>query len=161
MDNSGAITPKRIDAVSRQFYDELLVYDSRADRAHCLNQTAAAVWTACDGKTTVTEMIRELQNKIRSRIDEQILWMALSKLDAAGLLVEGTFSSEQRRSLSRREAMRRIGGAAAIALPLVTSVLVPPPAMALSCFPLGHPCTRDIDCCSHHCGVLGINLVCL
>ncbi len=158
MDNSGAITPKRVDAVSRQFYDELLVYDSRTHRAHCLNQTAAAVWMACDGETTVTEMVRELQYKMTSRIDEEILWMALSKLETAGLLVEGTFLSKQRRCLSRREAMRKMGRVAAIALPVVTSMLVPTPAMALSCFPLGHSCTQNIQCCSGHCG---LSLVCL
>ena len=154
-------TPKRVDAVSRQFCDELLVYDLRTDRAHCLNQAAAAVWMACDGKTTLNEMIRDLQDKMRSRIDQQILWMALSKLEAAGLLVEGTFLCKQPRRLSRREAMRKIGSAAAIALPVVTSMLVPAPAMALSCFPLGHACTQNIQCCSNHCGVLGVNLVCL
>jgi hypothetical protein len=161
MDNSGAITPKRVDAVSRQFYDELLVYDSRTDRAHCLNQTAAAVWMACDGKTTVTEMVRELRSKMRSRIDEEILWMALGKLETAGLLVEGTFLRKQRRCLSRREAMRKMGRVAAIALPVVTSMLVPTPAMALSCFQLGHPCTQDIQCCSNHCSILGVNIVCV
>jgi hypothetical protein len=29
--------------------EEILVYDLNTNKAHCLNQTAAYVWQACDG----------------------------------------------------------------------------------------------------------------
>ena len=49
MNGRSSDTPKRVDALSRPLDDELLVYDARTHRGHCLNQTAAAVWKACDG----------------------------------------------------------------------------------------------------------------
>lgn len=65
---SDVIAPRRIDAISRQLDDELLVYDVRTNLGHRLNQTAAAVWLACDGTTTITEITRGLQEKLNSRI---------------------------------------------------------------------------------------------
>ncbi|MCV4613842.1 PqqD family protein, partial [Escherichia coli] len=42
--------------VTQDFDKELLVYDLQTDRAHCLNETAAAVWRACDGTKSVNEI---------------------------------------------------------------------------------------------------------
>jgi hypothetical protein len=153
-----AIAPKRVEALSRRLGDELLVYDARTYRGHCLNQTAAAVWTACDGRTTVMEITRDLQQKLKSGIDERVVSMALLKLERAGLLLEGTCVPDELRAMSRREAMRKIGIAGAVALPVITSILVPTPAHALSCFPLGHACAVNAECCSNICGA---GLLCL
>ena len=150
-------TPKRVSAMSRQVGDELIVYDSETHQAHCLNYSATAVWKSCDGQTTVSEMVATVQKDLPG-IDKQILLMALLELQKAGLLVKGTFSTDQHSSLSRRNALRRIGKVAAVALPVVTSLLVPTPSMAASCFPLGHACTRASDCCSGRCG---LSLLCL
>ena len=49
--------PKRIEAVTRKFHDELLIYDARKHQAHCLNKTAAAVWLECNGDATVAEIL--------------------------------------------------------------------------------------------------------
>ena len=35
---------------------EILVYDRDTDTAHCLSETAALVWRACDGKLTIQEL---------------------------------------------------------------------------------------------------------
>ena len=40
--------------VIEELGDELLVYDERTQRAHCLSATAARVWRACDGKGRLT-----------------------------------------------------------------------------------------------------------
>jgi hypothetical protein len=160
-DSADAIAPKRIDALSRQLYDELLVYDARTHRGHCLNQTAAAVWLACDGKTSIIEMVRRLEKELSVDVDEQIVWMTLDKLEKAGLLSEQVNSPSEVRLLSRREVVRKIGSVVAVALPIVTSIVVPPPAQAASCFPLLHSCSNNAQCCSGHCGVSGVSLVCL
>jgi hypothetical protein len=150
-------TPKRVSALSRQVGDELIVYDSETHQAHCLNYSATAVWKSCDGQTTVSEMVATVQ-KVLPGIDKQVVFMALLDLQEAGLLVKGTLAIDQHRSLSRRNALRRIGKVAAVALPVVTSLLVPTPSVAASCFPLGHACTRASDCCSGRCG---LSLLCL
>ncbi len=155
------IEPKRIDALWRQLGDELLVYDARRHRGHCLNRTAAVVWLSCDGKTPVTEIAGDLRKILDADVDEQVVWMALGRLEKAGLLQEQTFLPTEARLLSRRKIMRKIGTIAAVALPVVTSILVPSPAQAASCFPLLHGCSNNSQCCSGHCGLSGVNLVCL
>ena len=154
-----AAKPRRTKALSRQLEGELILYDSETHQAHSLNQTAAAVWKACDGQTTVADMVTNL-DKALPGIDKPILVVTLIELQKAGLLANETFSVGQDRSLSRRNAIRKIGKVAAVALPIITSIVVPTPSMALSCFPLSHACTKDADCCSGRCGILGVNLVC-
>jgi len=39
--------------ITKEVDGELLVYDVTRDKAHCLNETAAAVWRLCDGRTSV------------------------------------------------------------------------------------------------------------
>ena len=58
-------------------------------RGHCLNQTAAAVRIACDGRTTITKITRDLQETVNSGIDQRVVWLALNKLENAGLLMKG------------------------------------------------------------------------
>jgi hypothetical protein len=155
-----AATPQRTNAISRQLEGELIVYALETHHAHSLNRTAAEVWKSCDGKTTVTEMVTSLGNRLPG-IDEQVLLVTLAELQKAGLLVRSTFSLSQASSRSRRDVLRKLGKVAAIAFPIVTSIVVPTPSMALSCFPLGHSCTKNSDCCSNPCGIVGITPICL
>lgn len=153
------LLPQRVSAFSRELGDETIVYDARTHRGHCLNKTAAAVWMACDGKRTVPEIVRVLQQaKPGQGIDEEIVGLAVAKLERSGLLSKGVSPSNQ--PWSRRKAIRTIGAVAAIALPVVTSIVVPTTAQAVSCFQIGHLCNNNAQCCSGHCGVVGINLVC-
>ena len=46
--------------VIKELPDELLIYDTETDRAHCLNETAAFVWLRCDGRKSLAEITREL-----------------------------------------------------------------------------------------------------
>jgi hypothetical protein len=78
--------PKRVAALTRQFQDELLIYHLQTHRAHCLNQSAARVWLACDGVTSVSEIVKCLS---ASRgLNEAVIHVALAKLETAGLLQE-------------------------------------------------------------------------
>ena len=38
--------------VVQELPDEVLVYDLRKHKAHCLNQTAAFVWNHCNGQAS-------------------------------------------------------------------------------------------------------------
>jgi len=115
--------PKRKDAIVRQLGDEFLVYDLKTNKAHCLNRMAAGVWMLCDGKTTVAEMIRKLRETSKSSVDEAVVELALSRLQKAGLMEQDPADSEQM-SPSRRAALRKMA-TAALALPVVTTILVP------------------------------------
>jgi hypothetical protein len=150
-----AFVPKRKDAIVRQLSDEFLVYDDETNQAHCLNQTAAEVWRLCDGKKTVAEIVRAMEKQSKSTVDEQMVWMAVTKFAKAGLLRNRFGSSSKAKTLSRREVVRKVGAAAAAALafPVVTSILVPTAAAA------GSPCRHNLapcpqgnsQCCSMIC----------
>ncbi len=133
-----SIAPKRKNAIVRQLGDEFLVYDLETHQAHCLNRTAAKVWLLCDGKTTFAEIAGKLGNDSESSVDETVIELALSQLQEAGLMEQGSSKSEQIVP-SRRDAMRKMA-AAALALPVVASILVPTAAQATS--PLKRPARR-------------------
>ena len=138
----------RADCLSKEFNDEVLIYDPQRHVGHCLNSTAAAVLKLCNGNNSPSQIALALSQRLRSTVDEALVLLALNKLTAAHLLVEGEVPAA---FLSRRVAMRRIGIAAAIVLPLVTSIAAPTPAHAASCFPMGHACSSNGQCCSGKC----------
>ena len=73
MDNQKEHLPlARKDAlIVSELEDEVLVYDLKRDKAHCLNSTAASVWKRCDGKLAVTDMTRLLKKggELGKRLD--------------------------------------------------------------------------------------------
>ena len=42
--------------VVQEMPDEVLVYDLDTNKAHCLNNSAALVWRACDGTNSVADI---------------------------------------------------------------------------------------------------------
>jgi len=141
----------RVDCISREFGDEVLVYDLQQDVGHCLNWTAAATWRLCDGNSSPSQIAGTLSRKLSVQVDESVVLLALDQLADAHLLVEPEVLPGRP---SRRVAIRRMGIAAAIALPLVTSIVAPTPAQAASCLHGGSPCTSNAQCCSNVCDLL-------
>jgi hypothetical protein len=141
----------RADCLSRQLDDEVVIYDPQRHQGHCLNSTAAAVWKLCDGKSNPSEIAGALSRQLSARVDQRVVGLALEQLAEAHLLVE---AKERVDSPSRRVAIRRLGIAAAVALPLVTSMVAPTPAHAASCLPDGSRCASPAQCCSRVCGFL-------
>lgn len=138
----------RMDCLSRELGAEVLIYDLQRDVGHCLNSTAAAVWRLCDGKRTPRQIAAELSRQFSTPVGEQIVRLALGQLGDAHLLVEREVPVE---CPSRRVVMQRIGIAAAIALPLITSMAAPTPAQAASCLHNLARCTSNSQCCSNVC----------
>jgi Coenzyme PQQ synthesis protein D (PqqD) len=130
-------TARKDELVTRELSDELLVYDLKRHKAHCLNQTAAAVWKLCDGKATVKEIAKSLAEVLGAPVDERIIHLALEQLAKFHLLDESKSLVPQLppelTRMSRREMMRTLGVAAAIALPLIVSVSAPTAVQAASC----------------------------
>jgi Coenzyme PQQ synthesis protein D (PqqD) len=128
--------------------EELLVYDLERQKAHCLNHTAALVWRRCDGKTTVTEIAAQLSRQFDAPCNEELVWLALRQLDALDLLEQSISLPPHLTGLSRRQMIRNIGLAAAIAVPVVTSIVAPTAVQAATCTPSGNPCNPVKLCCS-------------
>jgi Coenzyme PQQ synthesis protein D (PqqD) len=129
--------------VIRDLPDEVVVYDTRSHRAHCLNPTAALVFRRADGRRTVTEIAAFLG----PGADHAVVHAALDQLAAAGLLE--TCPAPRAPASSRRHVLRQVGLGAALLAPVVTSLLVPTPAQAAAtCIPVasctagnvGQPC---------------------
>jgi hypothetical protein len=145
------VPPQHRDAIVRELSEEFLVYDKETSQAHCLNRTAIDVWKLCDGKITVAEIIQKLEKKSKSPVDQRIVWMALRQLQKSELLLGRILWSKEKNILSRRALVKKMGVAAALALPVVTSILVPTAAQAVSCLHSGDPCTSNAQCCSMIC----------
>jgi hypothetical protein len=132
--------------------DELVIYDKSRDRAHQLNPVAALVWRHCDGRRTIADITSLLQATFGS-LDESAAWLALRQLDRAGLLTEPLVVPERYRKLNRRDALRSIATAGAIAMgaaaavSLVTSMTAPTPAYAASCATVTQSCAV-LPCCA-------------
>jgi hypothetical protein len=128
--------------------DEVLVYDLDRQTAHCLNRTAALVWRSCDGKTSAPEIARRLKGALDAPCNEELVWMALDQLDRLHLLEQSGSVPAQFSRLSRRQLIRNFGLAAAVALPVVTSIVAPTAVQAATCQPSGNPCVPSKLCCS-------------
>lgn len=133
--------------VTKELGDETLVYDERSHEAHCLNKTAAFVWRHCDGRTSVAKIARLLTKEMNTPVSEQLVWFALSQLEKSKLLEKPLADRAHAGQISRRELMRKLGIAAAVALPLVTSIVAPTTAEAASgCAGRGQRCGPP-PCC--------------
>jgi hypothetical protein len=137
--------------VIKEVAGEILIYDRESDRAHCLNATATRVWARCDGQTTVTEMARLLEDEMKGPDADEFVWFALEQLRKSHLLEEPWAMPAQVEQMSRRVMVRRLGIAAAVTVPLVTSIIAPTAVAAASCVHTGDLCTSNAQCCSNTC----------
>jgi hypothetical protein len=116
--------------------DEVLVYDQDRHHIHHLNPTAAAVWSLCNGRRTVTEVAQA------AGVDEEAVRLALRKLEDANLL-DGTLEAGVRGTTqSRRSFMKKAAVAGAIAVPAIVSISAPHAAAAQSV----PTCTGGVTC---------------
>ena len=136
----------------RELADEALVYDLESHKAICLNGAARSVWKNCDGRTSVAGLVRRLREESGGPADESVVWLALEQLGRNNLLSERVRRPQGLPRMSRRELMRRLGVAAAVSLPLITSIVAPTAAEAASgCGGPGAACSGPTDCCSGTC----------
>ncbi|HEY7783167.1 MAG TPA: PqqD family peptide modification chaperone [Pyrinomonadaceae bacterium] len=141
---------RRAQIVVKQLPHELLIYDLERNRAHCLNDSAAAIWQLCDGHTSIPQIRSVLIERGVQNVTDDLIWIALDQLERRHLL-EGKLdlpTTVQR--VSRREAVKRIGGVV-LTVPLIYSVTAPTLAQSASCLRKNQPCTLDAQCCSNNC----------
>jgi hypothetical protein len=127
---------------------EVLVYDLKIDQAHCLNTTAAIVWKNCDGNRPVSEIQAALATETGLPIEEGVVWLALDQLEKFHLLDKAANAPRVFAGMSRRQLMRNLS-IAAVALPIVVSIISPSPASASSA--CGSTCTSNPQCTNPAC----------
>lgn len=110
--------------------DEVLAHVRGSTEVHALNSPAAAVLVACDGERPMVALCAEASRILGSELGEPEVRSALDQLAGVGL-VEGV---EARDNLSRRRMMHhlKVGAAAAVLIPVVTTVVAPGVAAAQS-----------------------------
>lgn len=141
---------RRNGIVTQEMSDELLVYDLESNKAHCLNSTASFVWRNCDGENTVDDIRAEFEQKTGQTVSEEIIVLAFEQLHSTELILSS--GNVPASGISRRELLKKAGFAAAVALPLVSSLAVPSNVFAsLSGSPSGSPCTSPVECSSGVC----------
>lgn len=107
--------------------DEVVVYDSKEHRGHCLNPAAALVWRHLDGRTSMDDMVTLLK-ELDARADRDTVWLALKELDRAHLL-EQPLARPVPDNVSRRSMLRRLSiaaGGGAVLLPAISTMIAPP-----------------------------------
>ena len=152
-------TARKDGIVVQKLEDETLVYDLKENKALCLNETSALVWELSDGTRSISQVSDELSKRFRTLIDEDFINLALEQLVKDGLLEDG--SSDYLGGLSRREMIRKVGFAAVVALPVVSSIVAPNAAMAQSCGALQSICSNNGECCSGNCATFGLPQCCV
>ena len=114
---------------------ELVVYDVERNEVHCLNGTAARVWTLCDGERTVAEIAQQLGTDLEPQAAETLVWIALDQFAEKHLLEEASPPAPYRPAdMTRRQMVLRVGLIVGL-LPMVDSIIAPPAALAQSPVP--------------------------
>lgn len=112
------------DIVVQHLGKEFLVYDLTTHKAFHLNETSSIVFNACDGVTSFDDL------RVKSRLTDDVIYLALDGLRKENLL-GGEYVSPFA-GMSRREVVKKVGLASMIALPLISSLVVPTAASAAS-----------------------------
>lgn len=140
-----------------QVDDELVIYDMDGKEAHCLRPLAAAVFHCSDGVTRTPEIAERVSKRLGGTVSVAQVEEAVEQLEQTRLLESPQLQialDDGSAGISRRDAVRKFaygGAVAAISAPLITSILSPGTAYALSGCPVGSACTKNTDCSSGHC----------
>src|SRR5215471_4895476 len=147
MENNPAPLARTEELVVQELPDEVLVYDLRQHKAHCLNRTAAFVWNRCDGHSTPDEIARLMEKEWHSPVSVDAVWFTLNKLSKADLLQEKITLPQAKAGISRRSAMRRIG-VGALMIPVVMTIVSPTAMAGASVPPACTSCVKKITSAS-------------
>lgn len=112
------------DIIEQEAGAELLIYDTRIDKAYHLNETSKIIYTACAERMTLDELKR------RHRFSDDLIHFALDEMRASGL-IEGEIS-DRFSELSRRDVIKRVGIGTLAALPVIAALTAPTAANAAS-----------------------------
>jgi hypothetical protein len=132
---------------------ELLIYDTSTDRAHCLNESAAAIWRHCDGTRSVDKLANHLFPKLEASDATQIVRVGVERLRRRHL-IEGALIKDAKVDLSKRQMLKKVAilaAAAGVVAPLISSIVAPSPAYAFSCLKSGVSCESSFQCCTLAC----------
>jgi hypothetical protein len=144
MDELGQTLPRarREDLLVETLGDELLVYDLRTHRVHCLNLPAARAWEFCDGRHTRAALATFLHREFGLPAESGIVDLALATLQKSDLLPETRGVPR----ISRRSLVRRLALTAGVASLLPTAESARAARSLASCLQAQECVTGVNDC---------------
>lgn len=144
---------RKNNVVERAANDETMVYDLNVDKVYLLNETAAFVWQLCDGEHDLAAIAAELAKKTGQPVSEDIVKLAIDNLRASNLLDESEQVKDFFTKTGRRKAIKQIGLATMIALPMIFSLTAPAATQAASGVGTAacQYCTQPSQCASGRC----------
>jgi hypothetical protein len=107
------------DVVIQEFDKEILIYDLRTHKIYNLNQTSSVVYRHCDWKTSFAELKRKY------KFTDDLIHLSLDELREVNLIESENSFDSPFAGMSRREAIRKVGLASMVALPVITSLIAP------------------------------------
>jgi hypothetical protein len=140
MNSSQVPVARKERLVIQEMPEEVLVYDLDTNKAHCLNQTAAFVWKSCDGRNSVADITKLVEDDSGNVVPEDLVWLAIDQLSEKNLLANNLKADFN--GTTRREVIKKIGLAAVIGIPVVASLTAPTSVLAAS----SCVCSSNADC---------------
>ena len=92
---------------------ELLIYDVSNNRAHCLNESAAAIWRHCDGSRSIGKLAKHLFPNLEASGAQRLVGVGVERLRRRRL-VESSVAAPPAVDLSKRQLLKKVAILAAV-----------------------------------------------
>ncbi len=125
---------------------ETLVYDLNSHKAHCLNETSSFIWENCSGELSIHQILEAFEARFGKSAGRELIELALTQLHERELLRNGSFKISE--MPTRRQVIKRIGLASAVAIPIIVSLTAPHNALAIAA---NCACTSPLQCRNQGC----------
>lgn len=150
---------RRENLVIEETEEGLVIYDLDRHHAHTLNRPAALIFKACDGMNDVGAIARDLTEMLDQPVDERVVIIMIQDLESRRLLEMRPDPTDS----TRREVLKQIGRTAAsisAVLPVITTLHIAPPAVAMSQGCVAGPLVAGEVCaaCGSPCGPGGTDI---
>jgi hypothetical protein len=97
---------------------------------HQLNETTVVVWRLCDGQRSFPDVLADVREILGPELDPAVVRLALRQLDDARLFSRPLDDRERLQTGTRRDFLKKLAAAGAIAAPAIVSVTTPVAAAA-------------------------------
>jgi hypothetical protein len=118
--------------LAEEVQGECVIYDSNNKKAHHLNSTLSWVWKHSDGTRTIDDLASAMQRDMGYDDAPRIIATGLKQLADANLLETDSVDLNVVAPVDSTVSRRAVMAGAAIAAPMISSILAPTPAAAKS-----------------------------
>jgi hypothetical protein len=118
--------------IAEEIQGECVIYDSNNKKAHHLNSTLSWIWKHSDGTRTIDDLATAMRPDMGYDDAPRIIASGLKQLADANLLEAESVDLNVIAPVDSTVSRRAVMAGAAIAAPMISSILAPTPAAAKS-----------------------------